>query len=169
MKRCITILVSLLAITANAQVHDWENPAVLGINKLPYHATLQLPSSATNTTAPSASSIATALPTPASMISPVILSAMVPRTTLTARALRSSVNTRCRSASTKRNISIRRTMATVATSAGLKSAPRLQPLALAYALRVSNHSASVPGTTVRRTLMLLPVIRKISSVAALSI
>ena len=24
--------------------HDWENPAVLGINKLPYHATLQLPS-----------------------------------------------------------------------------------------------------------------------------
>ena len=44
MKRCITILVSLLAITANAQVHDWENPAVLGINKLPYHATLQLPS-----------------------------------------------------------------------------------------------------------------------------
>ena len=44
MKRCITILVSLLAITANAQVHDWENPAVLGINKLAYHATLQLPS-----------------------------------------------------------------------------------------------------------------------------
>ena len=24
--------------------HDWENPAVLGINKLPYHATLQFPS-----------------------------------------------------------------------------------------------------------------------------
>ncbi len=24
--------------------HDWESPAVLGINKLPYHATLQLPS-----------------------------------------------------------------------------------------------------------------------------
>ena len=24
--------------------HDWENPTVLGINKLPYHATLQLPS-----------------------------------------------------------------------------------------------------------------------------
>ena len=23
---------------------DWENPAVLGINKLPYHSTLQLPS-----------------------------------------------------------------------------------------------------------------------------
>ena len=29
---------------ATAQVHDWENPHVLGINKLPYHATLQLPS-----------------------------------------------------------------------------------------------------------------------------
>ena len=26
------------------QAHDWENPAVHGINKLPYHATLQLPS-----------------------------------------------------------------------------------------------------------------------------
>ncbi len=25
-------------------IHDWENPAVLSINKLPYHATLQLPS-----------------------------------------------------------------------------------------------------------------------------
>ena len=31
-------------ITAQAQTRDWENPAVLGINKLPYHATLQLPS-----------------------------------------------------------------------------------------------------------------------------
>ena len=37
-------MASLLAITAQAQIHDWENPAVLGINKLPYHATLQLPS-----------------------------------------------------------------------------------------------------------------------------
>ena len=27
-----------------AQTHDWEAPAVLGINKLPYHATLHLPS-----------------------------------------------------------------------------------------------------------------------------
>ena len=44
MKRYIVILVSVLSITANAQNHDWENPAVLGINKLPYHATLQLPS-----------------------------------------------------------------------------------------------------------------------------
>ena len=34
-----------LAMTAQAQTApDWENPHVLGINKLPYHATLQLPS-----------------------------------------------------------------------------------------------------------------------------
>ena len=39
------ILASVLALQAQAQeTHDWENPAVLGINKLPYHATLQLPS-----------------------------------------------------------------------------------------------------------------------------
>ena len=44
MKKSIIIIASLLAITAQAQTHDWENPAVLGINKLPYHATLQLPS-----------------------------------------------------------------------------------------------------------------------------
>ena len=31
-------------VRAENTVHDWENPAVLGINKLPYHATLQLPS-----------------------------------------------------------------------------------------------------------------------------
>ena len=36
---------SLLALQTQAQpTRDWENPAVLGINKLPYHATLQLPS-----------------------------------------------------------------------------------------------------------------------------
>ena len=34
----------LLASEAQAQVRDWENPSVLGINKLPYHVTLQLPS-----------------------------------------------------------------------------------------------------------------------------
>ena len=35
----------LLAFGASAQTTpDWEHPAVLGINKLPYHATLQLPS-----------------------------------------------------------------------------------------------------------------------------
>jgi len=34
-----------LAVDGQAQTsRDWENPAVLGINKLPYHATLQLPS-----------------------------------------------------------------------------------------------------------------------------
>lgn len=48
MKRTLTTL-SLLALTAlpgfsQNSVHDWENPAVIGINKLPYHATLQLPS-----------------------------------------------------------------------------------------------------------------------------
>ena len=30
--------------TMALSTHDWENPHVLGINKLPYHATLQLPS-----------------------------------------------------------------------------------------------------------------------------
>ena len=36
---------AMLAMTAQAQTApDWENPAVLGINKLPYHATMQLPS-----------------------------------------------------------------------------------------------------------------------------
>ena len=41
----VITLVSLMSLNAQAQVvHDWENPAVLGINKLPYHATLQLPS-----------------------------------------------------------------------------------------------------------------------------
>ena len=45
MKRTLMILASVLALQAQAQENnDWENPAVLGINKLPYHATLQLPS-----------------------------------------------------------------------------------------------------------------------------
>lgn len=44
MKRTVIILTSLLSLQAQAQTRDWENPAVLGINKLPYHATLQLPS-----------------------------------------------------------------------------------------------------------------------------
>ena len=44
MKRVLFILTALLALQSQAQTHDWENPAVLGINKLPYHATLQLPS-----------------------------------------------------------------------------------------------------------------------------
>ena len=46
MKRTLIFLTSLLTISAQAQTHDWENPAVLGINKLPYHATLQLPATA---------------------------------------------------------------------------------------------------------------------------
>ncbi len=41
----IWLLTTMLAMTAQAQTApDWENPHVLGINKLPYHATLQLPS-----------------------------------------------------------------------------------------------------------------------------
>ena len=45
MKKVFLILASVLAVAVQAQsTHDWENPAVLGINKLPYHATLQLPS-----------------------------------------------------------------------------------------------------------------------------
>ena len=45
MKRILITLTAMLSIAAQAQeTHDWENPAVLGINKLPYHATLQLPS-----------------------------------------------------------------------------------------------------------------------------
>ena len=44
MRRIIILLAAVSALSARAQVPDWENPAVLGINKLPYHATLQLPS-----------------------------------------------------------------------------------------------------------------------------
>ena len=46
MKRlALTVIVLGALACANAQdTPDWENPAVLGINKLPYHATLQLPS-----------------------------------------------------------------------------------------------------------------------------
>ena len=49
-KRLYTACVACFLITGgwpvstSAQPRDWENPAVLGINKLPYHATLQLPS-----------------------------------------------------------------------------------------------------------------------------
>ncbi len=56
LRRYLVYIASVLTISAQAQdLHsdkgttrtaapDWENPAVLGINKLPYHATLQLPS-----------------------------------------------------------------------------------------------------------------------------
>lgn len=44
MKKFLILLTSLLPVITLAQIPDWENPAVIGINKLPYHATLQLPS-----------------------------------------------------------------------------------------------------------------------------
>lgn len=44
MKKLIVFIVAMMAIQLHAQHHDWEDPSVLGINKLPYHATLQLPS-----------------------------------------------------------------------------------------------------------------------------
>ena len=44
MKKIAIISALILGSSVQAQKHDWENPAVLGINKLPYHATLQLPS-----------------------------------------------------------------------------------------------------------------------------
>ena len=40
----LLMLLSALTPEVKAQTPDWENPSVLGINKLPYHATLQLPS-----------------------------------------------------------------------------------------------------------------------------
>lgn len=44
----IILLASVLMMQhvciSHAQQRDWENPHVIGINKLPYHATLQLPS-----------------------------------------------------------------------------------------------------------------------------
>ena len=40
----LLMLLSALTPEVKAQMPDWENPSVLGINKLPYHATLQLPS-----------------------------------------------------------------------------------------------------------------------------
>ena len=41
----IAALVAMVVMTGQAQANrDWENPAVVGRGKLPYHATLQLPS-----------------------------------------------------------------------------------------------------------------------------
>jgi len=40
----LTYLVTSSLGCINAQSVDWENPQVIGINKLPYHSTLQLPS-----------------------------------------------------------------------------------------------------------------------------
>ncbi len=39
-----TVLGLACALAVRAQAPDWENPQVIGINKLPYHSTLQLPS-----------------------------------------------------------------------------------------------------------------------------
>ena len=46
MKRLASLITAIRIFTClNAQTpHDWENPSVLSINKLPYHTTLQLPS-----------------------------------------------------------------------------------------------------------------------------
>ena len=46
MKRKLLAIFATLMFSVNtqAQTPDWENPHVVGINKLPYHATLQLPS-----------------------------------------------------------------------------------------------------------------------------
>lgn len=44
MRLLIVAVVTAFALDLPAQPHDWENPQVVGINKLPYHATLQLPS-----------------------------------------------------------------------------------------------------------------------------
>ena len=44
MRKILILAALMLSVSAQSQTHDWENPAVLGINKLPYHATLQLPS-----------------------------------------------------------------------------------------------------------------------------
>jgi len=45
MKRtCIIFSALAFTVASHAQSVDWENPHVFGINKLPYHSTLQLPS-----------------------------------------------------------------------------------------------------------------------------
>ena len=44
MRKGLVLWALLLPLAVSAQTPDWENPQVLGINKLPYHATLQLPS-----------------------------------------------------------------------------------------------------------------------------
>ena len=40
----IALMAAMPVCTQAQETNDWENPAVLGIGKLPYHATLQLPS-----------------------------------------------------------------------------------------------------------------------------
>jgi len=38
------LLLFAFSLSINAEVNDWENPHIIGVNKLPYHSTLQLPS-----------------------------------------------------------------------------------------------------------------------------
>lgn len=44
MKGLVLLLSCMFFLPVNAQTSDWENPQVIGINKLPYHSTLQMPS-----------------------------------------------------------------------------------------------------------------------------
>ncbi len=44
MKKLLLTFLAFSAMSSQAQTVDWENPHVFGINKLPYHSTLQLPS-----------------------------------------------------------------------------------------------------------------------------
>lgn len=45
MKKLVLGIASFISVSVFAQVgHDWENPQIIGINKLPYHATLGAPS-----------------------------------------------------------------------------------------------------------------------------
>ena len=41
---CSALLIICCLLSVPAYAQDWENPDVIGINKLPYHSTLQLPS-----------------------------------------------------------------------------------------------------------------------------
>ena len=42
--RLALLLLTMFTLPSHAQTMEWEDPAIIGINKLPYHATLQLPS-----------------------------------------------------------------------------------------------------------------------------
>ena len=42
--RLALLLLTMFTLPSRAQAVEWEDPAIIGINKLPYHATLQLPS-----------------------------------------------------------------------------------------------------------------------------
>ena len=139
MKRILIFLISLLTISAQAQTHDWENPAVLGINKLPYHATLQLPSK---------------------------WKACKEIVSLDGDwQFRWSRNPEERTIDFYReDYDVSRTMATAVTCVGSKSVLRNKQ----YTLMVSSHSASVPGTMEKKIWREF-VTRKILSEDVLSI